>query len=192
MFDYTDIKEANTLIKTVPIKGKEYAQVPDRVKAFRSFCPMGAIVTEILDLNEDRVVMKATVLDEAGNTLGTGHAYELQASSFINKTSYIENCETSAVGRALGFLSIGSDASIASAEEVENAINNQKKSPVRVESSVDTIKELCEITKVSAQKILDKYNTNRADKYTDLAQLTPEELADAIQLLEIRKTKLGK
>ena len=57
--------------------------------------------------------------------LGTGTAYEKENSTFINKTSYIENCETSAVGRALAMCGIGIDTSIASAEEVQNAINNQ-------------------------------------------------------------------
>lgn len=57
--------------------------------------------------------------------LGTGTAYEKEGSTFINKTSYIENCETSAVGRALGMAGFGIDTSIASAEEVQNAIANQ-------------------------------------------------------------------
>ena len=55
-----------------------------------------------------------------------GHAYEKEDSSFINKTSYIENCETSAVGRALGILVIVIDASLASAEEVGNAVKQQQ------------------------------------------------------------------
>jgi hypothetical protein len=57
--------------------------------------------------------------------LATGYAQEKESSSFINKTSYIENCETSAVGRALGFCGFGIDVSVASYEEVANAINNQ-------------------------------------------------------------------
>jgi len=57
--------------------------------------------------------------------LAVGHAYEKEGSTFINKTSYIENCETSAVGRALGMLGIGIDTSIATAEEVNIAIINQ-------------------------------------------------------------------
>ena len=60
-----------------------------------------------------------------GNVLATGHASEKDGSSFINKTSALENAETSAVGRALGILGIGIDSSIASAEEVGNAVKNQ-------------------------------------------------------------------
>ena len=70
--------------------------------------------------------MKATVKDENDVTKATGYAYEKESSSFINKTSFIENCETSAWGRALGNLGIGIDASIASADEVQNAQLNQE------------------------------------------------------------------
>ena len=38
----------------------------------------------------------------SGEVIAQGHAHEVQGSSNINKTSYVENCETSAVGRALG------------------------------------------------------------------------------------------
>lgn len=121
MATYEELVKANALIKTTDVKGKEYAEVPQRVKAFRSLYPGGSISTEILSLEGGICVMKATCADENGSILGTGTAYEKEGSSFINKTSYIENCETSAVGRALGFAGFGIDTSIASAEEVMNA-----------------------------------------------------------------------
>lgn len=121
MATYEELVKANALIKTTDVKGKEYAEVPQRVKAFRSLYPGGSISTEILSLEGGICVMKATVADENGSILATGTAYEKEGSSFINKTSYIENCETSAVGRALGFAGFGIDTSIASAEEVMNA-----------------------------------------------------------------------
>ena len=82
-------------------------------------------------MNEGVVVMQAKVCDDAGRVLGTGTAYEKEGSTFINQTSYIENCETSAVGRALAMCGIGIDISIASYEEVANAMKNQdaKKEP---------------------------------------------------------------
>ena len=126
---YEQLKAANDIIEKVPIKGKNYAQVNDRIKAFRQICPMGSIQTEIIALADGIVTMKSTVIDEEGHILGTGFAQEKESSSFINKTSFIENCETSAVGRALGFAGIGVDGSMASAEEVANAILNQNKSP---------------------------------------------------------------
>ncbi len=119
------LKKANEQLKTVDIKGKKYAQVSERIKAFREVCPGGQIITDIVDNTDGVVTMKATILDEEGRRLASGYAQEKETSSFINKTSYIENCETSAVGRALGFVGIGVDGSFASAEEVSNAMLNQ-------------------------------------------------------------------
>lgn len=128
MISFEDIKKANETINTTNIKGKEYAEVNQRIKAFRMLYPDGIIETEMLS-NEDGVcIFKATIgYRENGELykLATGTAYEKENSTFINKTSYIENCETSAVGRALGMAGFGIDTSVASYEEVQNAMNNQ-------------------------------------------------------------------
>ena len=173
-FTYEQLVKANKSIKTVDIKGKDYAQVNDRVKAFRELCPNGAITTDILDMADGVVTMKATVYDEEGNILGTGLAQEKESSNFINKTSYIENCETSAVGRALGFAGIGVDGSMCSAEELVNAITNQNKKPDK-------------ITKVE-QEVLRKMCTERGlDVNTTfpngIENLTGEQYAAAVKRL---------
>lgn len=116
------LEDVNKKLPTTNIKGKEYVEVNNRITAFRRLYPEGTILTEILSHDNGLVVMKATVLTPEGTVLATGHAFEKETSSYINKTSYIENCETSAVGRALGILGIGIGSSIASAEEVSNAI----------------------------------------------------------------------
>lgn len=121
------LQKVNEQLKTIDVKGKNYVQVNERVKAFRMICPNGCISSEIVSLEDGVVTMKATVTDEDGKILGTGFAQEKETSSFINKTSFIENCETSAVGRALGFAGIGIDGSMASADEVANAMLNQTK-----------------------------------------------------------------
>lgn len=130
MVSYQDICKANDSLKFSDIKGKNYAEVAQRVKAFRMLYPQGFIITDMVSNDGGVCVFKASAgyYGENGEayTLGTGTAYERENSSYINKTSYIENCETSAVGRALGFLSIGSDTSIASYEEVANAIKQQE------------------------------------------------------------------
>lgn len=123
---FEELSKANKQIVTTDIKGKQYAEVNQRIKVFRMLYPNGNITTCIVSIQDGTVVMKATVSDEEGNILGTGHAYENENSSFINKTSYIENCETSAVGRALGMVGIGIDTSVASAEELENALQQQE------------------------------------------------------------------
>lgn len=121
---YLDLCIANETIKTTDIKGKEYAEVNQRIKAFRMLYPNGFIRTILLSNENGVCVMKAEV-GINDYVMASGTAYEKEDSSFINKTSYIENCETSAIGRALGMLGIGIDTSVASYEEVANAINNQ-------------------------------------------------------------------
>lgn len=120
------IAKANEGIRTTDIKGKQYSEVSQRIKAFRLVHPSGCITTEIIDMDNGIVTMKASVFDEQNHLLGTGFAQEKENSSFINKASYIENCETSAIGRALGMCGYGVDVSVASAEEVQNAIHNQQ------------------------------------------------------------------
>ena len=129
MFTAEALENANKKINSVPIKGKNYAQVSERIKAFRGICPGGRITTEIISLENGVVTMKATINDDDGKVIASGFAQEKETSSFINKTSFIENCETSAVGRALGFAGIGVDGSMASADEVANAILQQEQAP---------------------------------------------------------------
>ena len=129
MVTYEQIKQVSNEIVTTNIKGKEYAAVNGRINAFRRLYPQGFISTEIVSLDAGVVVMKATCgYYENGQAvvLGTGLAYEREGSSNINKTSYIENCETSAVGRALGMAGIGVTSAVASSEEVQNAILQQE------------------------------------------------------------------
>lgn len=127
--------EANKLIKRTNIRGKQYAEVNQRLLAFWAIYPNGSLLTEILSDNGDRCVIKATAMD-GDRPLATGHAFEIRTASNINKTSYIENCETSAVGRALGMLGIGAEDAICSAEEVQSAMSQQEepkkyKAPVK-------------------------------------------------------------
>ena len=114
----------------VNIKGKSYVMVNERVKSIRDEDNEYYIDTSIQSISDDQslVIMKATLSDKDGNVLSSGHAQEdkSDASSMVNSTSHIENCETSAIGRCLGNYGIGIDGSIASAEEVSDAIINQK------------------------------------------------------------------
>ena len=124
---YEDIARVNGEMQMTDIKGKDYAEVPQKVTAFRKLFPMGSITTDILYIENGMVVMKA-VASVDGVILGEGIAYEKEGSSFINRTSYLENCQTSAVGRALSFIGLmGGSESIASLEEVMNAKKQQKK-----------------------------------------------------------------
>ena len=116
-------------MKTIDIKGKQYIEVNERLKYFRENYKNWTLESEIISLENGVCVIKAIVKNESGTVIATGHAYEKEGSSFINSTSFIENCETSAWGRALGNLGIGIDTSIATADEVLNAQLNQKQKP---------------------------------------------------------------
>ena len=126
---WEQIANANTAIGTTPIKGKDYAEVNQRVKAFRMVYPTGLIETEILSNDGDVCVIKATAgyYAEDGHfvKLATGTAFEVKTASMVNRTSFIENCETSALGRCIGFCGFGIDTSICSAEELNNALEQQ-------------------------------------------------------------------
>ena len=124
--DYELLKKINEGLNKTNIKGKEYVDVANRIQAFRQIFPEGRIKTEILDYSNGSVLIEASVYSTDGRLLATGHAQENQNASMINKTSYIENCETSAIGRALGNLGIGSTQSIASVEEMTGALAAQE------------------------------------------------------------------
>ena len=119
------LDEVNGEITTVKIKGKDYAMVHERIKAFRKLYPQGRIETEVLYLQDGYCVIKATVYDDEESMLSSGIAYEEKNASTINKTSFVENCETSAIGRALGIAGIGLQAAIASADDMNRVAREQ-------------------------------------------------------------------
>jgi len=109
----------------VKIHGREYKTVARRVAEFhQSKEGFERITTELVFHDENRVVMKATVWN-ADVPIGTGYGEEWRESSKINKTSAMENAETSAIGRALACIGLGGDE-YASADEVLRAISQQE------------------------------------------------------------------
>ena len=178
---FEDIQKANDTIKTTDIKGKDYAEVNQRIKAFRMVFPTGTIKTEMISNDNGVCVFRALVTDEENNVLATGTAYEKENSTFINKTSYIENCETSAIGRALGIAGFGIDTSVASAEEVQNAMANQDDNEkLKLISKLNT---LVTTKKVDYEKLLAFYKVDSNSK------MTVEQLKEAIKQLEGREDK---
>jgi len=108
-------------IKTVTVNGgNEYAMVKDRLKAFKELPERTTVNTDIVSHQNGQVVFKASLFID-GNLIATGHALEDKNSSRLNDVSYLEVCETSALGRALANAGFLIDGSVASAEEVERA-----------------------------------------------------------------------
>lgn len=177
MATFEEIQKANQAIETMDVKGKEYAMVNQRIKAFRMVYPMGYIRTEMLS-NEDGVCVFRAEVGVGDFALGTGTAYEKESSSYINKTSYIENCETSAVGRALGMAGFGIDTSVASYEEVANAVKNQE----RKKASKDDISYiLANCSKEEIIRVLDRYHIG------DMNELEADTAAKLIMRINERK-----
>ena len=183
---YDELKKVNSEIKTTDVKGKDYAEVPQRINAFRKLYPNGCICTDIISIEDGVCIIKATVMDDTGRVLGTGTAYEKEGSTFINKTSYIENCETSAVGRALGMCGIGIDTSVASYEEVANAIAQQEASnkvaSMKISKiKVDIIKKKCDEYGITEKTVLTKYGLKAIE------DMTESQFSDAVLTFERTK-----
>lgn len=135
--DILRLQEANKMMKPMAIKDKDYVPVNERIKAFRMMYPRGRIITEIVSLENGVVTMKASIYTDEGILIATGYAQEKEGSTFINKTSYIENCETSCVGRALGNAGLLGSDSFASYEEVANAMAQQNDGLITTEQFED-------------------------------------------------------
>lgn len=192
MITFEDLEKANKLIKPIKIsrKNKEtgeivtknYAEVHQRIKAFRMVYPKGKILPEIISENEGIVTFKVTIEDEINNILAIAHARENVKGSFINQSNAIENCETSAIGRALGMCGFGIDSSVASAEEIKNAIKKEEQ-PISTE---DVVKLLADF-----EELIIATNTNREDIYkhfnvSNNNQMNARQLKEAIAILKVK------
>ena len=180
---YESLEEINKTLRTTDIKGKDYVEVNERLKAFWKLCPEGRIETEIQDMRDGYIVIKALVyehkIDE--HARATGIAQEKEGSTFINKTSYVENCETSAVGRALGNAGIGIDTSIASYEEVGNAIAQQEQDSVISTKVAEALREAIQNKGIENEVVIEELEKIGCKKLTEIK---------AKQLAEFRK-RLG-
>lgn len=180
----------STKLPTVNIKGKEYVMVKDRLKYFReTHGTEFSLTTEIIKLDDNVCVLKALVKDVDGRVIADGMASEFKANGMINKTSYVENCETSAWGRALANFGIGIDDSVGSADEVATAIDKQEKPepttiPLVFEKAIqkkETIEEWAEafLTQISNQDIPEEQHKRFIDKNIETGRKVYAKLASA-------------
>lgn len=141
--DYKKLSEINEKLKAVstPFQkgGKIYVEVCKRIQGFWELFPNGRIITEFVELTGEYAICRAMIYD-GEIWLTTGTAREDKGATFINKTNYVENAETSAVGRALGNLGIGSVDSIASADEVQRAEIKQSPEKKQTKENAKTIR----------------------------------------------------
>lgn len=179
---YKELEKVNSEMVTIDIKGKPYPEVVEKIKAFKKIYPDGSITTTMLSDVDGKAVFKAVVAveTESGTViLGTGHAFEIQSKGYINQTSYIENAETSAVGRALSMAGFGSDKSVASLEEVAHAMTQQKGAEKISKKDADIVaKTLTDNQKEWA------FKTYKVNALTDL---TVDQYGDLMRRLNERK-----
>ena len=147
-------------MRKITIQGKDYIPVNERLLEFWKNNPTWSIRTEILDSTGGKVRFRACVYDENGVLRSTGHGEERRILTYINKTSYVENCETSAIGRALGLLGIGIDISLASFEEVANAMQ-QRRSKRKAKQSFDDDREW--LTQVQFERTIERFYAGEKD-----------------------------
>ena len=181
----TDLKPVMELVKVlhekhgVPQKGgKKYTQVVHRMEAFRSVLGLGiGFDTQIVVDDGKRVVIKAIAADKDGRILGSGFAEEIRGEGHVNKTSALENAETSAIGRCLASLGI-SGGEYASANELDavdrksNALIQKK--PIqtpnqRLNQLQDKKKEDAQVLEIRQARFQDL--SNQIEKITQLADL---------------------
>lgn len=166
-------------MKTINIKGKEYVQVNERIKAFRNNFKDYSLISEIVELSDNHCVMKASVIDPQGRVVATGYARETVSKSPINKFAFVENAETSAWGRALGNFGIGVDTAICSADELLQKINAEEAPKVELpldnlqKGEIDSCRNKDELVKVCQRMSKDlgqeepKYRKSLVKAYND-------------------------
>lgn len=161
-------------MKTINIKGKEYITVNERLKEFRNNFKDYSLTSEIIELGSDFCTMKATITDNNGVVRATGYAREVVAKSPINKYAFVENCETSAMGRALGNFGIGIDNAICTADELLIKLSQEDNTPKITDEQFARLQNLG----------ADMVNVARAFKVNSVRDLTFEQAEKAIKKKE--------
>lgn len=190
------ILEANKQAEPTDVKGAPYIAVHERVKAFRKVFPFGRIETNVKVENgvctctAEIYVLRDDIIPDVERAdmpvlIATGTAVEKDGSSYINKTSFVENCETSAVGRALGFAGFGIDTAIASSDEVQNAelqdISKQKIDSIKLKA----LENKCRKEHVDEAVLLRLY------KIKTLADMTEKQYSNVVEFWDKIKAIRG-
>lgn len=159
---------------SINIHGKDYITVAERLITFHKKYPNSKIETVVDYPDTETVRCKATVWPDTDNQFRcfTGHAEENRKATMINKTSAVENCETSAVGRALAMLGISIDKGIASAEEIQIAKNKElagkEKSEKPTKQQLDEIERLRNEANLTVADLSKGVRTHYGISYTAL------------------------
>jgi hypothetical protein len=170
--------------KAIDFKGKKYVLVSDRVLYFNETYKEGSITTELISKPEDDlVVMKATVKPNDKQTF-TAYSQATWGEGYINKTSALENAETSAVGRALAFMGIGVIESIASADEINKAQTQPSKPSQKPQNALSNAKQaILEVSDIEELETIEK-------QIKASTKLTKEEKDGLKEVISLRAKEL--
>lgn len=161
-------------MKAIKIKGRDYITVNERLKHFRLDDTYKGwnIIEDVAEINNNEIIVTVTIVDQDGILRSKASSQEYRDSSMINKTSFLENAATSALGRALGYLGIGIDTSIASAEEMNSAVNRQEY--LKKVEQVPLKKR--KLTDDQLDKLIDEGTHIQAKKVIETFECTPEQI----------------
>ena len=181
-------------MKAIEYKGKAYITVNERLKEFRNTFKGYSLITEIIELGNDHATIKASVIDDKGTLRATGFAREVVAKSPTNKFAFLENCETSAIGRALGNFGIGIDTAICTADELIMKLSQSgiAKEEIEVKEEITPEETKEEIEQDVPQDILDDVaECKTADEVRELyrEKLPSLNATQRTELIEVCKQK---
>lgn len=153
----------------------DYETVESRIERYWAIYPEGSIVTDLIKSDEGRFIVKASIY-RGSDLLATGYAEEVIGSSPVNKTSALENCETSAIGRALANAGFATKGKRASREEMDKVQRGSKQSPA---ASIDELAAKAEeLTDIEELRVLYTFCQNHG--YLTQATSDGELLADIL------------
>lgn len=181
-------------LKSINIKGKQYVTVNERLQFFRDTFKDHSLETELISVDDRTALVRAVIRDKDGRLVATGTAYERAdaAGSLVNKTSHVENAETSAWGRALGCLGIGIDTSVASADEVKHATTAKVPyaagaNPLTAPATADDLARIKTLAESLGGTVEQVYDTFTGGRLPTVGQATT-----IISQLHIKKQNLDK
>lgn len=163
----------------------DYEDVDTRLHRFYEQYPKGRIITRLDLAQEDRFIVCASVFrdDVDERPAATGWAQEVVGSSPVNRTSALENCETSAVGRALANLGLSPKGARPSREEMEKARQQEERQAKRNAAELDAAKR--------AMRAADSLeNLEAAGNAAKQVQMSPDQRAALRRIYLDRKAEL--
>jgi hypothetical protein len=128
---------------------KNYEEVKDRIARFLKEYPDGRIITNMEKLSDDAKVVffsakiyKNKTEQKSKLPLATGFAYEREGTSPVNRTSHVENCETSAIGRALANMGFIKGGTRPSKEEMSKVVRQTQEKQIKNPIPEEEVKKL--------------------------------------------------